>query len=455
MKRIIKALTLSIIAANCARADVAGDMNTFFNGIGYASNVTRPAAFQSQAAGFYGGGSLFLRNRVSRYQLVQLDLPSYRAGCNGIDLFTGSMSFLSHKKLVDLGKQVMTSSGAYAVDVMLATTVPELKQVRDYLQTLEQKVNQMSVNSCEMAQNFVGGVFPKTAASQQKICKDQAAMGRSGVVSDYVSARMDCAGDAHDEIMAKAEKDPEQKKHVVLHKNIVWSILQNNAFLNGDVQLAEMVMSLTGTLIIDSQGKVTVVPSLAGSSHFIQALLGGHQSASREQMWRCSDETPGTACMSVSLKEMTINNSQTLTTRVRTMIEGLDTKLKNDDAPTAQEQNFLSLTMFPVMKFLTVLNSTHYNDAAVEIEGYSTLIAEDLLQHYLSGLLQDVANATAGSELNEDLIKDIQTRIRDANREVASIDPKIARKLQEKIALISRMSEIEKQLASGLGNTSH
>ncbi len=455
MKRIIKALTLSIAAVNCAHADVAGDMNTFFNGIGYASNVTRPAAFQSQAAGFYGGGSLFVRNRVSRYQLVELDLPSYRAGCNGIDLFTGSMSFLSHKKLVDLGKQVMTSSGAYAVDVMLATTVPELKQVRDYLQTLEQKVNQMSVNSCEMAQNFVGGIFPKTAASQQKICKDQAAMGRSGVVSDYVSARMDCAGDAHDGIMAKAEKDPEQKKQVVLNKNIVWSILQNNAFLNGDVQLAEMVMSLTGTLIIDSQGKVKVVPSLAGSSHFIQALLGGNKSASSEQMWRCSDETPGTACMSVSLKEMKIDDSQTLTTRVRNMIEGLDTKLKNDDVPTAEEQNFLSLTMFPVMKFLTVLNSTHYNDAAVEIEGYSTLIAEDLLQHYLSGLLQDVANATAGSELNEDLIKDIQTRIREANREVASIDPKIARKLQEKITLISRMSEIEKQLASGLGNTAH
>ena len=455
MKRIFKVLTLSIAAVNGAHADVASDMNNFFNGIGYASNATKPAAFQSQAAGFYGGGSLFVRNRVSRYQLVELDLPSYRAGCNGIDLFTGSMSFLGHKKLVDLGKQVMTSSGAYAVDVMLATTVPELKQVRDYLQTLEQKVNQMNVNSCEMAQNFVGGVFPKTAASQQKICKDQAAMGRSGVVSDYVSARMDCASDAHDGIMEKAAKDPDQKKQVVLNKNIVWSILQNNAFLNGDVQLAEMVMSLTGTLIIDKQGKVTVVPSLAGSSHFIQALVGGHKSASIEQMWRCSDESNGTACLSVSLKEISINESQTLTARIQKMIEDLNTKLKNDDAPTVEEQNFLSLTMFPVMKFLTVLNSTHYNDAAVEIEGYSTLIAEDLLQHYLSGLLQDVANATAGSEINADLIKDIQTRIREAGHEIASVDPKIARKLQEKIALISRMSEIEKQLASGLGNTSH
>lgn len=448
-------LTGSLLASQAALADVASDMTSYFNGINVASNITRPAAFQSQAAGFYGGGSLYARTRVSRYQLVELDLPSYRAGCNGIDLFTGSLSFISHQKLVDLGKQVMTSTGAYAVDVMLATTVPELKTTRDYLQTMAQKMNQMSVNSCEMAQNFVGGTFPKVEKSQEKICQDQAAMGKTGVMSDYVSARMECSGDGHDSVMEKAANDPKQKKQVVLNKNIVWSILQNNAFLNGDVELAEMVMSLTGTLIIDKAGKVTVVPSLAGSTHFIKALLGGNNTGSVEQLWRCNDESAGTACLGVSLKKMNVAEAQTLTARVRTIIEALDTKLKDDAPKTAEEENFLSLTLFPVMKFLMVLNSTHYNDAAVEIEGYSTLIAEDLLQHYLSGLLQDVANATAGADLNEDLVRDIQTRIREANREIASADPKIARKLQEKIALISRMSEIEKQLASGLGNTAH
>ena len=124
MKNKLKvlALTGSFLAPQLALADVANDMNSFFNGIHVASNVTKPAAFQSQAAGFYGGGSLYVRTRVSRYQLVELDLPSYRAGCNGIDLFTGSLSFISHQKLVDLGKQVMTSTGAYAVDVLLATT---------------------------------------------------------------------------------------------------------------------------------------------------------------------------------------------------------------------------------------------------------------------------------------------------------------------------------------------
>lgn len=454
MKR--KALAFLLTASiSMSYADVASDMDSFFNGIGYSSNTTSPSAFQSQAAGFYGGGSLFIRNQVHQYQLVQLDLPSYRTGCNGIDLFTGSMSFLSHQKLVDLGKQVMTSSGAYAVDVMLATTVPELKQVRDYLQTLEQKVNQMNVNSCEAAQNFIGGIYPKTAASQEKICKDQAAIGKSGVVSDYVSARMDCAGNKHDSIMDEAQKDPQQKKQIVLNKNIVWSILQNNPFLNKDVELAEMVMSLTGTIIIDKQGKVTVVPSLVGSANFIQALLGDKKSGATSQMWRCSDESSMTSCMSVSMKPLTIEESKTLTARVRIMIETLNNKLKLDETQTSEEKNFLSLTVFPVMKFLMVLNSTHYGDAAVEMDEYAALIAEDLLQHYLSGLLQDVANATAGSALNEDLVRDIQSRIRHASREVAAIDPKVSRKLQDKMALIARMSEIEKQLASGLGNTSH
>ena len=451
----LKSLVLSLMLVQATQADVATDMGSFFNSIHVASNITTPAAFQSQAAGFYGGGALYARTRVSRYQLISLDLPSYAGGCNGIDLFTGSLSFLSHEKLVDLGKQVMTSSGAYAVDVMLATTVPELKQVRDYLQTMAQKVNQMSVNSCEMAQNFVGGMFPKTAASQDKICKDQASQGKSGVMSDYVSARMKCSSTGHDAIMEQAAKDEKQKKQVVLNKNIVWSILQNNDFLSGDVELAEMVMSLTGTLIINQQGKVSVVPSLAGSTHFIDALLGGKNAASTLQMWRCSDESLGTKCLSVTLKKMNITQAQTLTARVRSIIESLDSKLKKDEAKTVAEEHFLSLTIFPVLKFLAVLNSTQYNDAAVEIEGYSTLIAEDLLQHYLSGLLQDVANATAGSELNEDLVRDIQKRIREANREIAAADPKIARKLQEKITLITRMSEIEKQLAGGFGNTSH
>jgi len=103
-----------------------------------------------------------------------------------------------------------------------------------------------------------------------------------------------------------------------------------------------------------------------------------------------------------------------------------------------------------VLKFLSVLNSMHYGNAQVDMEEYSELIAQDLLTHYLTELLTEVGQATAGSELNSDLVKQIQKSIREALSIVSARDPKIGRKLQEKLALIERMASIEKQLASGI-----
>lgn len=317
MRRLFLILLLAVKSA--AHAGIQEDLNSFFTGINLASNVTSPAAFESQAAGFFGAGSLYARGAVRQYQLVQLDLPFARAGCGGIDMHLGSLSFLSEQKLIDLGKAVMSNTGAYAVDVLLASTVPELKQVRDYLQQLQQLANQASLNSCQMAQNLVGGVYPKTAESQQKICKDQAAMGKEGLVSDYVKARNECANNGFRQVMDKAEVDPERKKQVVLNKNIVWSILKEKSFLGLDKELAEMVMSLTGTLIIDKDGRVTHVPSLAASPQFIQTLLTGGQGAKR---WRCEEEV---ACLKVNLIDFTLPESATLTAQVRSLIERVST----------------------------------------------------------------------------------------------------------------------------------
>lgn len=452
MKQVFSILTLLAFCFN-VHADVSQDMESYFKRAGFSSNVTTPAAFESQAAGFFGGGSLYARNQVRQYQLVQLDLPSYRAGCGGIDLFTGSMSFLSNQKLVDLGKSVMTNAGAYAVDVMLASTVPELKQVRDYLQQLEQMANQASINSCQLSQNMVGGLWPKTTESQQKICKDQAAMGKEGLFSDYVQARMACSGTGFDKVMEKAAQDPERKKQVVLNKNLVWSLLQTKSFLNSDRELAEMVMSLTGTLIIDKEGKVTNVPSLARNGDLISALIGTSQGTHTAKIWRCKDSGSNSQCLQVSLEDILIQETSTLSYKVGEIIRTINTKLINDEKPGNRELNFLSLTSLPVMKFLSVLNSMHYGSTAVDIEEYSMLIAEDLLTNYLTELLTEVGVATAGSELNSDLVKEIQKRINEATTVVASVDPKVGRKLQEKLSLIERMARIEKQVASSMNST--
>jgi conjugative transfer pilus assembly protein TraH len=112
------------------------------------------------------------------------------------------------------------------------------------------------------------------------------------------------------------------------------------------------------------------------------------------------------------------------------------------------EAAFLNSTPIPVFKFLTVLNNTHYGNAAVDISEYATLIAQDMMQHYLSELFSELSNATQGSNIPADLLKNIEKRIDSANIKIAALDPLVSQKLMQKFALINNMVRVEKQLAS-------
>lgn len=437
-------LIMSLVLSFSVEASVKADLENFFNKSGFGSNVTSPMAFESQASGFFGGGSLYARTQVRQYQLVHLDMPTYRAGCGGIDLFTGSFSFLSHEKLVELGKSVMNDGGAYAVDVMLASTVPQLKGARDYLINLEQKVNQSTINSCQLGQNLVGGLFPKTSESQKKICKDIGT--QTGLFADFAQAQQQCSTSKDfDKAIEKASKDDAVKKRVVLNKNLVWSMLQEKSLFSSDKELSEMVMSLTGTYIIDKNGKITNVPSLANSAALINALVGGNSGSKNAKIWHCKD----TNCMSVTEQTIEIPEHSTLTAKIRNIISSLNNTLKADtDEPSASQKSFLSLTSIPVLKFLMVLNSTDYGNAAIDIDEYATLIAQDLLANYMTELLQEVSNATFGMEYNEDLIRDIQRRVDRAKQSIAKLNPHVSNRLKEKLALAEYIARVEKQVAA-------
>ncbi len=438
-----------ILLSGQSNAKINEDLSSFFNNLGYMSNATSPGAYYSQAAGSYAGGSLFARDQVRQYQLIQLDLPSYRAGCGGIDLYMGSMSFLSKDNMIALSKSIMSNGTSYAFDLALATTVPEMKHVKDTLQQAEQFINNANINSCETSQNLIGGIWPKTQASQDKICKDQGTMGKEGFFSDYVTARMGCAGNKHDQAIEAASKDPARKKQVVYNKNIVWSLLKSKSFLASDDELCEMIMSLTGTFIIDKNGHVQNVPSLANSRGLLRALIGRDDGGNEKtKIWSC-DEKQG--CMKVSLKELPISEDNTLRFKVRKLINTIKDALKQTD-PSEKDINeisaFASMVHIPVVKFTEVMLSTEYGDSIIDLSDLSTLIAEDVLQQYLNELLQEITNVTASSEFNEDLTKDITKRISKARAEIAKLDPEINRKLQQKFTLINNVQHIEQQVAT-------
>ena len=68
-------------------------MNRFWQGA--AVNTTGPTAFQGQASGHWTLGNLYLRAPVRSEQIATVSLPSFRAGCGGIDAFAGAFSFIN------------------------------------------------------------------------------------------------------------------------------------------------------------------------------------------------------------------------------------------------------------------------------------------------------------------------------------------------------------------------
>lgn len=185
---------LSALTALCistpALADVQGDLNGFFGNLGYDGNVSKAQAWQGQAAGYMTGGSVYLRNPVKQVQLISMQVPSLNAGCGGIDAYLGAFSFISGDEIQRFGKQVMSNAAGYAFDLALQTMVPQLKQVKDYLQKIASDINSANMSSCQAAQGIIGGLWPVSQVSNQKICQDIA--GESNLFSDWAASRQGC-----------------------------------------------------------------------------------------------------------------------------------------------------------------------------------------------------------------------------------------------------------------------
>src|ERR1700730_8007444 len=114
MKKLFLFICFFLLINQWALANIDGDLNNFFNNLGFSNNTTAPNAYTGQEAVYYTGGSLYARDSVRTVQIAQLDLPNFRSGCGGIDLFTGGFSFINSQELINSMKNVMNNAAGYA-----------------------------------------------------------------------------------------------------------------------------------------------------------------------------------------------------------------------------------------------------------------------------------------------------------------------------------------------------
>lgn len=440
--------TILCWTGQAAGSSVNDSMNAYWSSSIGSANITGPTAYQGQSAGYYTMGNVAFRGPQETSQIATIQMPSVRAGCGGIDIFSGGFSFINSDQIVAQLKAVASNALSYAFMLALKTLSPLVADQIESLQKMANDVNQFNMNSCQQAQALVGGLWGRSDTASNQICQDLSTY--RGFYSDRIAARHDCPN----RLTSNLNRLPDSDKAVVpINKNLAWEAAKQHPMLASDEDLAELFMTLTGTIIYrcpNDQGCIVdVLPAQAADDGVITKLLDG----GTLRVHRCDEYK--SCLMPVKFgKVETVSQNAALRRRVEAMLRSITAKIQARQALSAQEQDFLNMVTLPVYKMASVFVAHERSLAGNTMAQYSDIIAMDLT---ITWLERSVMQLESGSR---NLVGIDQEQMRDWRASIDSVRKQLTEKqqlLQGKSssieAMIARAQAAERVIAARAGSS--
>jgi len=447
----VLAAMANLAVAGAAQADVGAEMNRFFSDAGGAANVTGPSAYEGQSAGYYSLGNVWTRFPQKSVQPFNLQLPSARAGCGGIDLFSGSFSFINASEIIAMLKATANNALGFAFKLAIDSVSPEIGKVMDEFSQKAQLLNQMNISSCETAQALVGGIWPQMETTRATICE---AVGNSqGVFSDWAAARQGCNNGNRRDATIAGNSDASMKDQLVGEPhNYTWEALQKSAKFGAfDKGFSEYIMTLVGTVVTipstDPSVGGKVVMFGPAEEAVVTALLDGTADAPPVKILRCNDAN----CYDVGEQALSIPATAALRPRIETMIRSMSDKFRSDAPLDAGEKQLLNLATIPLYKILAVQAYAHYALTQGEIQTLSEIVAVDLLTAMLDNMLDRVEQAKVHYQtFDQETAAQWRQQIAATRAKFGQRDVKLSNKLQVTMQIIDRSIMLESTLQNSM-----
>ena len=442
--QITMILALGGLVVTPAMADVGSEMNSYFNSAGTAANVTGPSAFNGQSAGYYSGGSLWSRFPSKTINPVNVQLPSARAGCGGIDLFAGSFSFINADEMVAMLKATANNAIGFAFQLAIDSISAQIGGVMKYMSQRVQQLNAFNMSSCEAAQQAIGSIWPAMDGASSTIC--QQVGGAKGFFSDAAAARHGCTNKGErEDTLAKAGDAAE----LVQSKNYTWYALMSKSATKPSTEYAEFLMTMVGTIIYDSTKKADSM----GGFHFIapaswdmyQTLLDGSATAPTKVL-RC-DTSDEKGCLNPTNQDLSVSNDQAFRTRVMKMLDSMSAKIRTNSALSGEEISLLGMTSIPLYKILVVDEAAHFGMSPADKSSLSEIVAIDLLMAQIDRMLDVVSRAQSGAAfVNMDEFKTWRSQVDSVKTELARKSQRMSANLNDTYRVIERTQMLESTL---------
>ena len=379
-------LIIGVLLPSLLSADLNKDLNKFYSKFGGHSNITSGSIYQGQKAGYMTGGGFSTRSRIMNSELASISLPKFNAGCGGIDLHMGGFSFINKNEIINTLKSIAGDSLGYAFMLGMETMSPQIASTMKDLQSKMQAVNNMSINSCETASQLVGSVWPKDSLASQHICRSTAAS--RGTAMDFVDGRHKCSESSG---FSKEEEgrsqDPNYQDLLGSEYNIAWKVINKHSFLKDNRQLAELFMSLTGTIIyrLDEGNKVIEYKgSKIDDQDFISSMLSG----GKLEIYHCEEEKnkTDTKCLIVNQKKIYINKEESWEGKVKSTLKSMQDKIFEDKELNDKEIELLETSRLPLYRIINVMTAFNYN--TLDLIRLSNMVALDILHQYIREVLE-------------------------------------------------------------------
>lgn len=332
-------------------AQASGALDRFFESLGASVNGTSAGSFSDQASGYYTGGGYAMRQNNTLVQPLNISLPKLGVGCNSLDLYFGSFSFLKGDQLSQLLRQVGTGIPTFALQLALKTQAPQIENLLAQLRKYIQDMNNMMLTSCQASQQIVGGLWPKGTAASEELCMAQQRQGGE----DWFGGRKHC--DKPAKVQSGVEASQQKYKDLLQGEyNLVWHVMKKMPAYSSNKELASFIMSVTGTLISRKDGdgfRLRIIEPKADQKEFIAAYLKGGTTS----QLTCDEKE---RCLAPQLTQATISPDQesgngSMRSKVNKKIADMRVKYMTNGEFNPEEIGFLDDAVnLPVYRYIQV-----------------------------------------------------------------------------------------------------
>jgi conjugative transfer pilus assembly protein TraH len=453
LRKVALALAATSLVVTPLQANVGDSMDRFMDDMGAAGNVTGPTAFQGQSAGYYSLGNVWTRFPQKTTNIANLQLPRARAGCGGIDIFAGSFSFINASEIVALLKAVANNAVGFAFSLAIDTVCPECSKIMQEFAQKAQLMNNLNINSCELAQGLVGGIWPKGDLADKAVCE---AIGNSeGIFTDYAAAKHGCGTRGQRSSTLQNGNGKYDDVNPGVPRNYTWTILKKSAFFspNGtfDQELAEYAMTLLGTIIYvpptdDEPGKFVPIVG-ESSSTLVTSLLDGTTNGN-VLIFHCDEPDK---CLDPGFKSLNLPISKSLRHRVSMLIDSMVQAVRTDTAITEAEKELLQVSSVPLYKILTVQAAYGRGMATDDRETLAELASIDLLFAVLDRIVSEAGRSMSSFiGADEAKIQMWQSQVNTVRQALADRQSNTHLKVLGIMQIIEKTAMIENMLAASM-----